>query len=327
MLGDLADGVAAGRPRDVARNLRASGGGKAAIHGAALDRDGAAHLDGAGRRSGASCLLDIVQGNPASSALELAPLGGAGAAGLGHDGVDTRLDEALAAIVGSGASADVEVGCRHLNSVVYGRLSAGASAGAGCAGGGASAGQALIDLRRDLIMQAVEVITRAALIGEPAVNGHHHLVGLGLIGQGLVLVAEPEDLGLPVPAADVRDQVQEGGIGRVGHLVGGVGIRRHLDGNGAIVVVCVGAAPGTVLLLDVHTDLAVLADAVVAAGLSGARSEHAAEALDGHLSYDTMNGHPGNSILPGAALIGADLRIADKAAVTHGPSAPLFRLR
>lgn len=327
MLGDLADGVAAGRPRDVARDLRPSGGGEAAIHGATLDRDGAAHLDGAGRRSGAPGLLDVVQGNPASSALEFAPLGGAGAAGFRHDGIDARLDEALAAVVGSWAGADVEVGCCHLNSIVYGRLAAGAAAGAGRAGGGASARQALVDLRRDLIMQVVEVIARAALIGEPAVNGHHHLVGLRLIGQGLVLVAEPEDLGLPVPAADVRDQVQKGGIGRIGHLVGGVGIRRHLDGDGAVVVVGVGAAPGTVLLLDVHTDFAILADTIVAAGLSGARSEHAAEALDGHLSYNTMDGHPGNGMLPGAALVGADLRIADKAAVTHGPSAPLFRLR
>lgn len=102
MLGDLADGVAAGRPRDVARDLRTSGGGEAAIHGAALDCDGAAHLDGAGRRTGASGLLGIVQGNPASSALEAAPLGGAGAAGLGHDGIDAGLDEALTAVVGPG---------------------------------------------------------------------------------------------------------------------------------------------------------------------------------------------------------------------------------
>ena len=50
---------------------------------------------------------DVVQRDPARAALELAPLGRAGACGFGDDGVDAlALDLAGDAVVGAGALAD-----------------------------------------------------------------------------------------------------------------------------------------------------------------------------------------------------------------------------
>lgn len=209
MGGDLLHGVPAVLAAHVVRDLGPSGSGEAAVDGPGLDGDGAAHSHGLGRRRAAGAGLGgVVQRNPPGSALELAPLGSAGAAGLRNDGVDAGVDSALAAVVGAGAGTDIEVRRCHFHRVVYGCLSAAGCAGAGAGAGGAGAAtQPLRDLGGNLAVEVVEVIAGARLVCKPAVNGHHHLPGLGGIGKGLRLVPEPEQLLGPVPAANIRHKV------------------------------------------------------------------------------------------------------------------------
>lgn len=250
MGGDLLHGVPAVLAAHVVRDLGPSGGGEAAVDGSGLDGDGAAHRHGFGRRRAAGAGLGgVVQRNPPGSALELAPLGSAGAAGLRNDGVDAGLDSALAAVVGAGAGTDIEVRRCHFHRVVYGGLGAARSAG-GRGGGAGAAAQPLSDLGGNLPMQVVEVIAGAALICEPAMNGHHHLTGLGGIGERLCLVPEPEQLLGSVPAADVRNKVEKGCVGFVRDGIRLFVVAGRLDGDGTVVVGGAGGTPGAVPLID-----------------------------------------------------------------------------
>ena len=328
MGGDLLHSVPAVLSAHVVRDLGPSGGGEAAVDGSGLDGDGAAHRHGLGRREAAGAGLGgVVQGNPTGSALELAPLGSAGAAGLRNDGIDTGLDSALTAVVGAGAGTDIEVRRGHFHRVVYGCLSAAGCAGAGAGGSGAgAAAQPLSDLGGNLAVEVVEVITRASLVRKPAVNGHHHLTRLGGVGEGLRLVPEPEQLLGSVPAANIRHQVQKRGIGRSRDLVGVLGLAGRLNGDGAVIVGPAGGTPAPVLFLHAQADGAVMPHNVVAGSavvrVVLGKGPGVAAALRRHLTDETMDADGVDFVIAGACPVGTDFRIGHKGAVTHGRFPP-----
>ena len=175
-------------------------------------------------------------------------------------------------------------------------------------------------------MQVVEVIARASLVRKPAMNRHHHFPGLGGIGKGLRLVPEPEQLLGPVPAANVRHQVQQSGIGRRRDLVGVLGLAGRLNGDGAVVVGHAGGTPAPVLFLHAQSDGAVMPHDVVA-GSSVVRvvlgkGSGVATALRRHLADETMDADGVDFMIAGACPVGADFRIGYKGAVTHGRFPP-----
>ena len=85
-------------------------------------------------------------------------------------------------------------------------------------------------------------------------NGQNHLVGGGLIGQSLVLAAQPQELLLAVSLADIHAEPDEGLIHRVPEGVRLLGVRGALDGDSPVIIGAVGGAPGTVLLLYIQAN-------------------------------------------------------------------------
>ena len=49
----------------------------------------------------------------------------------------------------------------------------------------------------------IEPVARTGFVGKPAVNGQHHFIRLGIVGERLGFVPEPEQLLLAVALADV----------------------------------------------------------------------------------------------------------------------------
>lgn len=113
--------------------------------------------------SSSSNLLTEIQRHPSLAGLQLAPKRGAGS--LGHDSVDTGLDDADDGVVGAGALADAQIGGGDAN------LVGNAAHGDGglCRGGAGS--QFGIHLCSDVGQALVDVVAGARLGGEPAMDG------------------------------------------------------------------------------------------------------------------------------------------------------------
>ena len=77
------------------------------------------------------------------------------------------------------------------------------------------------------------------------------------------------------------------------------------------------AAPGTILLLYVHTNRAVLTNAVVRRGLSGSRRKNIPKTLDRHLTDNAMRSDPIDRLVSGASLIRANLGVGHQRTVAH----------
>lgn len=120
---------------------------------------------------------------------------------------------------------------------------------------GSAGAQDLIDGRSDGAVALVEVLARAGLVGVVAVHGHVAAVG---VVDAVGLVGRPDQLLDAVALADVGHQLDQCGVGCIGHGVGVLGVTGDFDGDGAVVVLAAGSAPGAIRLIDGQTDGAIL---------------------------------------------------------------------
>ena len=194
------------------------------------------------------------------------------------------------------------------------------SRGAGGRGRGRLRGGAT-ELRRDLACEVahtgVHPVAGAALVGEPSVDGQDHLVRLGGVVEGLVLVAQPEQLLLAVALADVHAERDELLVHDILEGIRRGGVGRALDCHGALVVLRGGGAPRAVLLLYAKKHPPVCADAVVARGLFRGRHKNVAQRLHGALAHHTMRCDAVNGVGALAGMVRAEFRIVYERTVAH----------
>ena len=82
--------------------------------------------------------------------------------------------------------------------------------------------------------------------------------------------------------------------------------RRALNRDGPVIVRWAGAAPAPVALVTDQRHPAVIADAVVAAGLTADRRKAAADRFGGELPHHTMGRQPVDGVVSRAVLVGTD---------------------
>ena len=129
-------------------------------------------------------------------------------------------------------------------------------------------------------------------------DGQYHLIRLRGIVQRLILISQPEKFLLPIPLTDVRTQFHEGIVNGGGHCIRRIQIAGALNGNCPLVVGTAGRTPGAVLLLHAKSDLSILSDAIIAAGLSGGAGKASADTLRRQLAYHTVGRDPVNGMRP-----------------------------
>ena len=179
----------------------------------------------------------------------------------------------------------------------------------GRSGRGGSAVQSRRDLRCQIAQAAVQPITRAGLVGKPAMDGQHHFVRLGRVVQCLGLVRKPEQLLLAIALTDVSAEFNKGLIHLAVHSVGRSGIAGALDSHSPLVIFPAGRTPGTVLLLHAERNPAVRADAIVAAGLTVRADEAVADAFSGGLSHNTVGRDAVNAVRSLPRVVGAEFGV------------------
>ena len=174
-------------------------------------------------------------------------------------------------------------------------------------------------LRRDLCGEVahpgIHPAARTRLIGKPAMDGQHHLVGGGSVVQRLVLVAEPDEFGLAVALADVHAKGDEL---LIDHILKRIRLRvvgRALDGDRPLVVCVGGGTPGAVLLLHDKRHTPIAADAVVAGRLLGSRREDAAERLNGALTDYAVRRDAVDAVRPLPGVVRAEFGIVHERTV------------
>lgn len=250
---------------------------------------------------------------------------------LAHDGQELDVDRtangilAVHALVDDGAVAadladDPLLGgypVRDSLAVVVGRAGQDAhdvalldGAGSGRGSGLRRSAQRRSDLHGEIAHAGVHPVAGAALVGKPAMDGQDHFVGLGGVIQGLVLVAQPKQLGFAIALADVHAELDEGLIDHILERIRFRAVAGALDGHGPLVVGIGGRTPAAVLLLNVHTDTTVKADAVVAAGLLGGRREDAAQRLHAALADHAVRRDAVDAVGTLPAVVRAELRVA-----------------
>ena len=194
------------------------------------------------------------------------------------------------------------------------------SRGAGGRGRGRLRGGAT-ELRCDLACEVahtgVHPVAGAALVGEPSVDGQDHLVRLGGVVEGLVLVAQPEQLLLAVALADVHAERDELLVHDILEGIRRGGVGRALDGHGSLVVGVGGRTPRTIALIHAQQHPAIHADTVVAGRLTGRRREHVAQRLHRTLAYHAMRGDTVDGVGALAGMIRAEFRIVYERTVAH----------
>ncbi|EJX40201.1 hypothetical protein HMPREF1366_03101 [Enterococcus faecium ERV26] len=134
----------------------------------------------------------------------------------------------------------------------------------------------------------------------------HHLIGLRLIRERLVLIAKPQELFLAVSLADVY---AKGDQLLVDHILKGIrlcGVGCAFDGDGPLIVGAGRGTPGAVFLLHIHTYTAINADAVVAACLSGSRQKDTAECFHRALPHHTVGRDTVDGVRPLPGVVGAE---------------------
>ena len=151
------------------------------------------------------------------------------------------------------------------------------------------------DLRGKVAHPGIHPVAGTGFVGKPAMDGQHHLVGCRAVVQRLIFVSEPQELLLSVPLADVNAKGDELLVDHILESVRSRGIGSALDGDCPLVVCIGGGTPRAVLLLDIHSDSAIYADAVVAAGLPGCGQKNPAQGLYAALTHyavwrDAVNG-------------------------------------
>ena len=194
----------------------------------------------------------------------------------------------------------------------------------GRSGRGGSAVQSRRDLRCQIAQAAVQPITRAGLVGKPAMDGQHHFVRLGRVVQRLGLVRKPDQLLFPVALADIRTQLDQGIVDLAVHGIGCGGVAGALNGDGTLVILPAGRTPGAVLFLHTERNPAVRADAVVAAGLTVRADEAIADAFCGGLSHNTVGRDAVNAVSSLTGVVGAQLGVCHQRTVRISHYCPSF---
>ena len=129
---------------------------------------------------------------------------------------------------------------------------------------------------------------------------------IGIV-QRLIFVAEPQELLLSVPLADVDAEGDELLVDHILESVRSRGIGSALDSDRPLVVGIGGGAPRAVLLLDVHTDAAILSNAIVAAGLPGCGQKNPAQGLYAALTHHAVRRDAVNGVSALAGVIRTEL--------------------
>ena len=172
-------------------------------------------------------------------------------------------------------------------------------------------------------MKVIKIITGASLISKPPVNRHNHFICLGGIGKGFVLVPEPQDFSFPVALANIGHKVKKAGICLIRNLVRVGGITRNLNGYGSVIVGAGRTAPRTILFFHIHSNPAILANAIVGRSLFGSGGKDVPKGFNRTLTNHTMNGDPVNGVVAGAGFVGGNFGVADKITVAHFRCPPL----
>ena len=108
----------------------------------------------------------------------------------------------------------------------------------------------------------------AGLVVIPPVDRQQHLIRRRAVTQRPLSVLQPQQLFLSAAPADVRAEADQRLVNHIPEGIGCLGIRGALDGDGTLIVRLAGAAPASVLLLDIEGDASVPVDAVVRACLA-----------------------------------------------------------
>lgn len=255
-------------------------------------------------------LLSIVEGNPPGPTLQLSPFGCPGSSSLTDDGIYPWLDVSQVVSIGSRTLTNPESGGSHLDPI------GGEGSGVGIRGD-RSPTKLLIDLRSNLTMQIIEVVSGTGFVGEPAMNGHVLLTHI--THQGLVTL--PQELLDVVSLADVYQEIDEGLISRISNLVGSGGLTGYFDGDGSIVVgrprdtiypngvshpVSPPRTPGAVFLLHTEADASIISYYVVAGGLLARGLEYLTSKLGRNLSHKAVDGYSINDMVAGGGSVGGD---------------------
>ena len=106
-------------------------------------------------------------------------------------------------------------------------------------------------------------------------------------------------------------------VGSISHLIGMLSVTGHLNGDGSVVVACGGRTPGAVFFLHIHTDAAIIANAVVGARPSGCRGKHIAQSFHAALTYHAVDGDGINLVVSGTCLVWGNFGIVHQFAVTQ----------
>ena len=123
------------------------------------------------------------------------------------------------------------------------------------------------DLLGKVAHAGIHPVAGAGLVGEPPVDGQHHLVRFRSVVQRLGFIAQPEQLRLAIALADVGAKLDEPLVHYILERIRLDGVGGALDGDGSLVVGIGGGAPGAVFLFHIHSDPTIDTDAVVAACL------------------------------------------------------------
>lgn len=175
--------------------------------------------------------------------------------------------------------------------------------------------QESIDGRSDGAVAVVEVLARAGLVGIVAVHGHVAAVG---VVDAVGLVGGPDQLLDAVALANVGYQLDQCSVGCIGHGVGVLGVAGDFDGDGAVVVLPAGSAPGAIRLIDGQADGAILADDVVGAALAVSGGKKIAALLRRPLAHDAVDRNGVDGVVAGAGLVLGDVGVRYQRAVAHG---------
>ena len=142
-----------------------------------------------------------------------------------------------------------------------------------------------------------------------------HLIGGGVVSKGLVLVAQPQELGFSVAAADVCAELDKGCINGAFHRVRLFGIAGALDGDRSLIVGIGGRTPRTVFLLHIKADTTIAVDAVVRGCLRGGPSKPVTKPLRSTVAHNTMRGNTVDGVSTLARAVGTQACVIDHTAV------------
>ena len=164
-------------------------------------------------------------------------------------------------------------------------------------------------LGRQITEAAVQPVAGAGFVRIPAVDGQNHLIRCRRIVQRLVLVPQPEQLGLTVPLADVGTELDKRSVDGTVHGVWVGQVTGALDSDSPLIVCCTGRAPAPVLFFDTERHTAVLADAVVTTCLTTRADEAATDTFRRQLPHHTVRGDAVDAVCPLPRMVRAEVRI------------------